>query len=175
MSDDRPKKSWRELDRQRDKSGSGGGRRKDPDAWNRERIAKTAAYSKYKSNLDNLFKPGGAELPESMRAQLGPASESSKERRELTDALAKDPSEATLTAYLAKDYPLPDDARLLMRLLDVRNEALVRKVLEALLEIVETGKKPNRMLLIQRLEALKNWADEAETVELANMIRSALD
>lgn len=174
MSDDRPKKSWRELDRQREKGG-GGGRRKDPEAWNRERIEKSASYSKYKSNLDALFKPGGAELPEAMRKTLGPASEESKEKRELTDALKKDPSEKTLKAYLAKDLPLPDDARLLMSLLDIRDESLVRPVLSTLLEIVESGKKPNRMLLIQRLEALRNWAEEAETVELAQLIRSALD
>ncbi len=174
MSDDRPKKSWRELDKQRDKSG-GGGRRRDPEAWNRERISKTAAYSKYKSNLDALFKPGGAELPESMRATLGPATEESKEKRELTEALKKDPSKKTLEAYLEKELPLPDDARLLMSLLDVRDEALLKPVLEKLLDIVEDGKKPNRMLLIQRLEALKNWADAPETIELAQMIRSALD
>lgn len=176
MSDDRPKKSWRELDRQRDKSGgSSGGRKRDPEAWNREKISKTAAYSKYKSNLDKLFQPGGADLPESMKAKLGPQTEESKEKRELTDALKNDPSEKTLRAYLDKDLPLPEDARLLMGLLDVRDEALVRPVLDALLEIVEGGKKPNRMLLIQRLEALKNWAEDDETLELAQMVRAALD
>ncbi len=174
MSDYRPKKSWKEIDQAREKGGSSG-RRRDPEAWNRERISKTAAYSKYKSNLDQLFKPGGAELPESMRAKLGPASESSKEQRDLTDALKKDPNEKTLRAFLAKDFPLPEDARLLMKLLDIRDEALVRTVLEQLLEIVESGKKPNRMLLIQRLESLENFAEEDETLELAGMVRAALD
>jgi hypothetical protein len=174
MSDDRPKKSWREIDRSREKGGSSGPRR-DPEAWNRERISKTAAYSKYKSNLDKLFGPGGAELPESMKSQLGPASEESKEKRALLDALKATPNADTLRAYLAKEPVLPEDPRLLTGLLDVRDDALLRPVLERLLEIIEGGKKPNRMLLIQRLEAIKNFAEDAGTLELAQMVRAALD
>lgn len=173
MSDDRPKKSWREIDASRDKQR--GGTRRDPDERLRERASRSAAYSKYKSQLDQLFKPGGADLPESLKAKLGPASESSKKSREALEALKKDPSEKTLTAYLETGAPLPEDPRLLMSLLDLRDEALVRTVLQALLDLVETGKKPNRMLLIQRLEALKNWAEEDETLALASTVRAALD
>ena len=69
MSDDRPKKSWRELDQMRDKGGSRA--RRDPTERSRERASKTQAYSAYKSQLDKLFTPGGAQLPEHMRAKLG--------------------------------------------------------------------------------------------------------
>lgn len=173
MSDDRPKKSWREIDAARDKQR--GAKRRDPDERLRERASRSAAYSKYKSQLDKLFKPGGADLPESLKAKLGPTSETSQKSREAAQALRNEPSEKTLTAYLDTGAPLPDDPRLLMSLLDVRNETLVRPVLESLLDLVEGGKKPNRMLLIQRIEALKNWAEEEETLDLASTLRAALD
>ncbi len=174
MSDEKPKKSWKEIDAQRDRSG-GGGKRRDPDETARERASRSAAYSKYKSQLDKLFKPGGAELPEAMRDKLGPTSEDDKKARVAADALRKDPGEDTLRAYLATGQPLPDDPRLLTGLLDVRDDALVRSVLSALLEMVEGGKKPNRMLLIQRLEALKNRTEDDETIALAGTLRAALD
>lgn len=174
MSDDRPKKSWRELDRQRE-SGGGSARRRDPTERNRERASKTQAYSAYKSQLDKLFTPGGAQLPEHMREKLGPQSDDAKARRALLEALTKAPGEASLRALLEAGEALPEEPRLLMSLLDVRDEALLRPVLQQLLDIVEDGKKPNRMLLVQRLESVKNFAEEDETLELVSMLRAALD
>ena len=54
-------------------------------------------------------------------------------------------------------------------------EDLIQPVLQTLLDIIEGGKKPNRMLLIQRLEALKNWAEDDDTLELVSTVRAALD
>lgn len=173
MSDDRPKKSWREIDQMRD--GSGHRKKRDPGERAKEKAQRSAAYSKYKSQLDQLFKPGGADLPDAMKEKLGPVSEESKKSREAAEALKKSPSEETLSAYLETGQPLPDDPRLLMSCLDIKNEDLICLVLEALLAIVEGGQKPNRMLLIQRLEALKNWAEEPETLQLAKTVRAALD
>jgi len=173
MSDDRPKKSWRELDQMRDKGGSG--RRRDPSERDRERASKSQAYSAYKSHLDKLFTPGGAQLPEHMREKLGPQSDEAKARAQMLTALKDKPSADTLRPLVEAGEPLPDDPRLLMSLLDVRDEPLLRAVLQQLLDIVEGGKKPNRMLLIQRLEAVKNFAAEDETLELVDMTRAALE
>jgi hypothetical protein len=173
-SDDRPKKSWKEIDAARDRSG-GSTKRRDPEESAREKAAKSAAYSKYKSQLDKLFKPGGTELPEQMKAKLGPTSEDSKKNREAADALRKSPSEETLSAYLETGQVLPDDPRLLTGLLDIKNEALMAPVLKALLELVEAGKKPNRMLLIQRLEAAKRWVEDEATLELLNDLRDRIE
>lgn len=172
--DDRPKKSWRELDAARDKGGSGG-RRRDPSERDRERASKSQAYSAYKGQLDKLFKPGGAQLPEHMRAALGPQSEESKAKRAVLEALNATPNEETLRAALDAGVELPSEPRLLTGLLDVRDEALLRPVLQRLLDLVEDGKKPNRMLLIQRLEAVRQRAEDSEVLDLADMIRAALD
>ena len=57
MTDDKPKrtKSWREIDKMRNKSGST--QKGDRDA---ERFQQSTKYTQYKTNLDRLF-GGGAE------------------------------------------------------------------------------------------------------------------
>ncbi|MCB9654002.1 MAG: hypothetical protein H6729_07745 [Deltaproteobacteria bacterium] len=174
MGDDREKKSWREIDSTRERSGRGG-RRADPDERLRDRASRSAAYSKYKSNLDKLFTPGGGgALPENLRAQLGPVDEASAARRQALEDLKRDPSETTLKAYLATGALLPDDARLLMGLLDLEDEELLRSLLSRLLEIVEDGKRPNRMLLLQKITAVRHRVEATETVELLDMLLAAL-
>jgi hypothetical protein len=173
MSDDRPKKSFAERDKMRREGGSSS--RTSSYDRDRDRASKTQAYSAYKSQLGKLFSPGGAQLPEHMREQLGPQSDEAKAARVLMDALTETPGEATLRPFLEHGAELPPDPRLLMRLLDTRDEALLRPVLQRLLDLIEDGKKPSRMLLIQRLESVKNFVEEDETLELVNMTRAALD
>lgn len=174
MTDDRPKKSWRELDRNRDRR-SGSPRRPDEAERNRERASTSAAYSQYKSKLDGLFKPGGTELPEHMRASLGPQSDEGKLHKELTDALMKTPSKETLQAFVDAGFVLPENPRLLTQLLDTRDEALTRSVLSRLVELIEQGKKPNRMLLLQRMTAAENWVEEDETRSLMEALKERLE
>lgn len=135
----------------------------------------SAAYSKYKSQLDNLFKPGGSALPDSLAQKLGPATEAGKAHRAVLDALKKSPGEATLEAYLAVDPELPPDARLLTKLLDTKKVELLGPVLTQLLAVIEDGKKPNRMLLIQRLETVSHSVQDDGIAELIAMTRAALD
>jgi hypothetical protein len=174
VSDDRPKKSWKEIDAQRDRK-SGGGQRRDPEERSRQKVEKTQAYSKYKANLDKLFTPGGNALPESLREKLGPTTPEAKAKRGALDALKATPNEETLRAALEAEVELPDDPRLLMTLLEVKDEALLVPVLRALLALVEGGKKPNRMLLIGKLDALKHRASEPDVLDLVSTIRASVD
>lgn len=171
MGDDR-KKSWREIDAGRDKGG--GRQRRDPDAQHKEKVEKSAAYSKYKAQLDKLFTPGGAQLPEAMREKLGPVSPEAKARKEALDALKASPDAATLKACLDQGVALPEDPRLLTALLDVKDEALLPPVLAALSRLVDEGKKPNRMLLIQKLDALANRASDGEVLAAVRALREAV-
>jgi hypothetical protein len=175
VGDDRPKKSWKEIDAGRDRSGGAARPRRDPDERSREKVEKSAAYSKYKSNLDKLFTPGGNVLPENMRAKLGPTDPAAQEKRALLDALKATPNEDTLSAALDKGVELPEDARLLMSLFDIKKQTLLVPVLRALLRVVESGKKPNRMLALQKLDALKNRSSEDDVLELCAMIRAQLE
>jgi len=161
MSDDR-KKSWRELDADRDKSGGSAKPRADALERERDRISKSHAYSSYKKNLDQLFKAGGTELPESMKAKLGPTSEDSKKRRALMDALQKTPNAKTLSAVLDAGMALPDNPRLMLGLLDVRDDALLAKVLDHIDHLEEQGAKFSAPLLSQRARAALTFAEDDE-------------
>lgn len=173
MGDDR-RRSWRELDRNRDRS-SGGGRR-DPDAAGRARAERSGAYGAYKAQLDKMFTPGGGGLPEHLKAQMGPVSEESAARQKASAAFREGPSDETMAAYLEAGFDLPEDARFLMSTFDVlEEEGHLRRVLSALLDIVESGKKPNRMLLLQRLTGLEREVEDPETVELITDLRGALE
>ncbi|HUB07954.1 MAG TPA: hypothetical protein VMB50_13165, partial [Myxococcales bacterium] len=66
---DRPKRSWREIDKTRDKSSH---TRTSSDR-DRERFERTTAYSRYKQNLEKVF--SGGELSDAMRDRLDPKGE----------------------------------------------------------------------------------------------------
>lgn len=171
MGDDR-RRSWREMDQARERGRSS----RDPSEQARERASKTAAYSQYKTQLDQLFKPGGAQLPESMRDKLGPASPEAAAQRARLEALREGPSDRALAACLEAGDPLPAEPRLLMSLLDLDKEAHLQAALQALLDLVEgEGDKPSRGLLIQRIEAVKNKTGSKKTLVLAKTLRAALD
>jgi hypothetical protein len=173
MSDERPKKSWRELDRARESGGSRS--RRDPDARQRERTEASSAYKQYKTQLDKLFTPGlQAQVPESLRAKLGPATDEGRDRADKTRALHEVSDEAALAAYLGAGYALPEDGRLLVKLLDVQKAELLLPVLHALMAVVSGGQKPSRMLLIQKLDAIALRAPGTELATLAADIRAEL-
>lgn len=173
MGDDR-RRSWRELDRARESGGSR--RRSDPDERHRERAYRSSAYGAYKAKLEKMFTPGGAGLPEALAAQLGPASEEAAAKKAALESLRSSPSDASLRTYLDLGLELPDDARFLMGLFDaLEDEVGIRAVLERLLAIVEGGRRPNRMLLLQRLTALEHQVEAPETAELIADLRGALD
>lgn len=175
MGDDGRRKSWRELDRNRDRRG-GSTRRRDPDEAGRARAERSGAYGAYKAQLDSMFAPGGTGLPEHLKEKLGPVSEEAAARQQAASDFKKVPSDAAMTAYLAAGFQLPEDARFLMSMFDhLTDEGNVRLVLDRLLEIVEGGKRPNRMLLLQRLTALERGVEDEETVALIGDLRGALD
>jgi hypothetical protein len=60
-----------------------------------------------------------------------------------------------------------------MRLMDVRDPALLEPVLARLTELLEGGAQVNRMLLQQRIQATESALDDAEvTARLAALRRS---
>jgi hypothetical protein len=172
VSDER-KKSWREIDKARE-SGSGSSRRRDPDEARRERASKSQAYSAYKSQLDKLFTPGGAELPDAIKEKLGPVSEDTKARRDRIAALQSDPSADTLAPVLEAGDPLPADARLMMSLMSVEDPELLVPVLDRLAELVDEGARINKMLLTQRLQATETAIDDDAVTERLQTLRDLL-
>jgi len=140
--DEKPKrtKSWREIDKQRDRGGSS--RKSERES---ERFQSSTKYTQYKTNLERLFSHGVAAsaLPDHLREKLG-AGEEDTERDEARKKLyaIEDPKafHAAATEFLGK-YPLPDDARLLDRLLGHPDDDVVDRALTRLEELHRAGRR----------------------------------
>ena len=161
---------WRDLDRARDRGGrstrEGAGKQGRP----------SASYGAYKAQLEKMWSPGGPGLPEALRAQLGPQSEEAAARSQAVAAFREEPNDANLEALDASGAELPEDARLLMASLDsLVQEDNIRRVLGHLLALVEAGRRPHRMLLLQKLTALEHRMEEADTRLLVSDLRGALE
>src|SRR5712691_10523047 len=138
--DEKPKRtrSWREIDKQRDRGGSS--RRSDRES---ERFQSSTKYTQYKTNLERLFSQGVASsaLPEPARKKL---------------YAIEDPKafHAAATEFLRK-YPLPDDPRVLDRLLGHPDDEVVDRALTRLEELHRAGTLKVPPALSQRLASVE--------------------
>lgn len=156
--DEKPKrtKSWREIDKQRDRGGAGSSRRSDREA---ERFQSSTKYTQYKTNLERLFSQGVATsaLPDQVREKLG-GGEEDTERDEARKKLyaIEDPKafHAAATEFLRK-YPLPDDPRVLDRLLGHPDDDVVDRALTRLEELHRAGALKVPPALSQRLASVE--------------------
>ena len=155
--DEKPKRtrSWREIDKQRDRGGSS--RRSDRES---ERFQSSTKYTQYKTNLERLFTQGVATsaLPDHLREKLGGGAEEDTERDEARKKLyaIEDPKafHAAATEFLQK-YPLPDDPRVLDRLLGHPDEDVVDRALTRLEELHRAGTLKVPPALSQRLASVE--------------------
>ncbi|MHB1845078.1 MAG: hypothetical protein ACYCWW_09620 [Deltaproteobacteria bacterium] len=155
--EERPKKSWRERDKAKDRGGSG----KTSSDRERERFEKTSAYSRYKTNLEKVF--SGGELSQAMRDRIDP--EGKKKSRDALLAKIRE-AESTKAFIEAIDallsvHELPDDPYLLDRCLDHPAPAVQLKALERLRSLAADGKLPKPPpSLKQRLQTLELMSDD---------------
>jgi hypothetical protein len=169
---DKPRRTWREIDKNRNKSSHTRLTSSDRD---RDRFEKSTAYSRYKQNLEKVF--SGGELSESMRDRLDPTG-SGKAR----DALLKKVREAEDTKSFAEAIDallaqgdFPDDPYLLDRSLDHPKPPVVLKALAQLAALSADGKlaKPPASLK-QRLASLELTHDDPEVQDEAKALAKKL-
>ncbi len=171
--DDRPKrtKSWRDIDKMRDRGGSP--RR---ESRERERFEQSTGYTKYKTNLERLFSGHGVQLPEHLREKADPGGEIEKRAEALKKLYAiEDPKAfyAAATDYL-KANPLPDDPRVLDRLLGHPDEAILDKALTRLEELHKAGTLKVPPALTQRLASVEIESGDPKIRRRAAELRKAL-
>jgi hypothetical protein len=153
--DDKPKRtrSWREIDKMRDKSGSS--RRSDRES---DRFQSSTKYTQYKTNLDRLFSQGVASstLPEHLREKLGAADDTAQEEERKKLYAIEDPKAfyAAATGYL-KSHELPGDPRLLDRLLGHPDDDVIERALTRLEEMHKAGTLKVPPSLSQRLASVE--------------------
>ena len=171
MGEDR-KKSWREIDAQRDKSSH---TRRDDD---RKPSAKQEqASAQYKKDLDALFKAGG-NVPDRFKGvvdKLQPA-EGSEEAawqeavRELRETEGFREFAMAARKFKRSGHRLPDDEDLLVRLLDVPDEGVLQAVLTHVLDMERRGGFGRKAPLKNRLTTLRSVAEEPKTLQLLDEI-----
>jgi hypothetical protein len=165
----RPKKSWREIDKMRDRSG-GSNRR---DTRERERFESSTGYTKYKTNLDRLFS-GGAPLPDHLRgAQDAGEAERDEERKKLYAIEDVKAFYAAATEFLKKNE-LPDDARLLDRLLGHPDETIMEKALARLEQLHQAGTLKPPPALRNRLSSVEIDSGDPTIRKRAAELRKSL-
>jgi hypothetical protein len=164
--DDRPKKSWREIDQARD----GKRTRSSTPPAERAKLEKSGGYSRYKSAADQFF--SGNLVPDALREKLDPTGEA-KARQDALQKL-KEADDFRAFAQVSKEYVdkygLPEDPYLLDRLLAHPNEGIVIKTIERLTEQMKAGELKPPKSLGERLKSLELGSDNPEIQDSAKAL-----
>lgn len=174
--DDRPRKSWREIDQMRGRSRHTSGDRPDP---SREKLERSQAYREYKSNLDKFFDGGVGAAPEGLKALLDPTGQKSartKAIEEIQQASAEDRRKwADLVRAFVEEHELPPDAYLLTEFLGHPRERVAAKVLARLTEMIDEDQiKKLPPSLDQQLRSLELTSDDDDLKESARSLREKI-
>ncbi len=179
MSDrDRPRKSWREIDKARD----GSSHRKDrPDASMLSRKGSGRSQQSYRAALDRLFDSGKiADLvdqkePDEARPKKDNQGESRiKMLRKIRDAGDRDEVTKVADAYI-KQFDLPDDIDVLPRLLEHRDPEVQRQTMERMDTLLDESQPKRTRAIVGQLKMIRDFADDQEMMELANKLIDRLD
>lgn len=178
MSDEeRERKSWREIDKQRDRSAH---RRDEPrPSEGRSRRGQRSQKS-YRTALDQLFSTG--KIAEVVQQKTGetavPRTDDGDNRIRLLmrirDAGDRDELVKSVDALL-RHYDLPDEADVLMRVLEHPSQDLQLRAMQRL-EALPSGQSPRRSrALTGQLRMIRDLSDDPELSELAIRLLARFD
>jgi hypothetical protein len=167
MSDERPKKSWREIDKAREQSSQ---RRENP---TRESARSLGAQRQYRATLDRLFDSG--EATRLLGKKVEPPAQNSRlgAIRAVKEAIGKSEISSAVDALLAFGS-LPEDEEVLTQAIDHRDESKVRLAMETLQQWLDKNQPRRKGTLRARLEGLRQLAEEEETKLLASALLERL-
>ena len=190
---DRPKKSWREVDSQRDRSGAGGS----PKASPRQ---SEIASKQYRAQLDALFEKGEvgkfaeklAGGPPSLRAnEAKPAPKMEAEpprgdpapapkedpravlRKKLLEAIGRDDITRTFDRYL-KAHGMPGDFELLEQGLEHGKSEKQLEVLSALEKLLDREKPKRSRTLVGKLRFIEETSSDDDLRAAAVKVRAKI-
>lgn len=168
MGDD--DKSWREIDREKDSSNY----RSSDDTSNRR--DKRGDY-KYKQDLEKVFQ-SGSNVPDrfdEVMDEVGPEegteeAERAEEIDKLRDADGFREFAKAVNVFMQKDYRMPDDEDLLIRMLDHPDNSIVRQVLAQIVDLSERRELNRPEPIKSRLSTIRTMSDDSEILSLADEI-----
>jgi hypothetical protein len=175
---ERPRKSWREVDAQRDRSSQITRSERDRERAGRRGKPSTKSY---KAALDKLFETGGiAKLLDAAAAKDGDSPGAGASGGTLVDTRARlaarvrdalGPDEVTkaVDAYLAKYGRPPEEFEFLGPMLQHRDPARVSEAMVAISVLLDTGLRPRRPRAIAALlRTIEEVGDDPELKEQAH-------
>ena len=168
MSDERPKRSWRDIDRGRDKSAHRQDPRPEsPAGPRRERTQKT-----YRAALDRAFASGaiGKLLGEAPRAE---GDGRQVQLAAIRNATTPEDASAAVDRALAQG-PLPDDVEIWARVIEHRDMDRVREALLRLAALIDAQPLKRTRALRARLRYLEEISEDDEIRRLAAALRPRL-
>lgn len=175
--DDRRKKSWRERDRQKDRSAHVESDRKSGPRKDRDK----RSSAKYKRDLDKLFKSGEVperfkEMFEGLEPEEGTPEAARKEAiAEVRQAEGFRGFVKAVSEYRKVGWAWPDDEDLLIRMLDHPDERVVREVLEHAADQITRRSWDRVAPLKNRLSTVETMSDDPRTREAVDAVKAALD
>jgi hypothetical protein len=178
MSDEeRPRKSWREIDKGRDRSAHR--REERPPQEGRKRGP--GSQKSYRAALDRLFTSGkiGELVAERAPGALPGADADDADRLKLAQrvrgATGRDEITRELDAYLAK-HPLPDELDLLEKALEHRSPALQLEAMGRIDGLLDAGQAPRRKRgMVGQLKMIRDLGEDAELTALASRLIARLE
>jgi hypothetical protein len=175
MSDEeRPRKSWREIDNARDRSAH---RREERPAGAAERKRGPGSQKSYRATLDRLFETGKiADLVRGPGASDGPESESRiRMLARIEKAMDRDSICREVDAYLAKFGELPDDLEVLGKVLEHRDAERQREAMQRIDKLLDSAHPKRQRAMVAQLKIIRDLAYDKEMVQLATKLLGRLE
>ena len=165
--DDRPKKSWREIDSAKDKSShrkeEGGGHRP-------ERALRSQAYRAYKTQLNKLF--DGGSLPDALKNKLEEAGvgSSKKRKKACVSAILEAKNLKAVQEALEdhrQEFGFPDDEEVLAKLLEQDSSKIVLDTLAMIETLLAESRLKRGSSLKARIKTAQMMLDSPKVNEAA--------
>lgn len=174
--DDRPKKSWREIDKTRDRSTH----RRDDRPGGGLKPRGPRSQKSYRAALDRLFDSGKiGDLVEEKAPSSGDAPAEGGENRfkalrKIKEAVGRDAITKAADAYF-KHFELPDDLEALGQLLEHRDEGRQLEAMERIAALLEQGEKPRRSrAMVGQLKLIRDLSGDPRLEKLAGRLLDLL-
>ena len=161
---DRPKRSWREIDQQKDRSLH---RREERPAMNPKKQARADGASKvYKSQLDRFFE-GDGKAPAQVKNKLAAIEDVSPDGvarkaavQKIKDAVTSSAKREAVSEYLSR-WELPPDHDLLAEVLACDDDDYIAIALRMIDELLSANRPPHRTTTLeQRLKRIVTLSEE---------------
>ena len=171
--DDRPKRSWREIDQMREK----GSQSRNARSSAGPKPERSQAYRSYKSQLNRLF--DGGVVPEALKSTLADkgVAIAAKQRKELAQAVvAATGTSAVRAAFAAYKtaFGSPSEEDLLAKLLDTDDEPMVLEALAGVDQLLGEGTLKRSNSLKARIKTAQMTLDSPRVTAAARDLLAKL-